>query len=307
MLLILSLITIPIVIKEINNIKETSNKLSIQNYASAVENAVAQYQLQNTNIEKSIITLEEIKKQGIKIKYKGKEVNCNSVEYSNNSLIMNMCTIDKKIYYKYVNSEVVEMSSDEQEKWRLKYLEKIAEIYIEENKNIVSKYTYPFTITLKYLKNKNYTNVEYKNESNYYVNVTPVGEGYFYESFNNSKNITEYVDFQKYKFTVNYDISSSKIADYEILGCMYIGGVRNSATTIPEVNIISQSVLEYSMPKHEIDIDHNYKYFNFTNCCSSARPVSTRDIIITYKEGVKNGTVKKYKNASGIIRFYGIN
>lgn len=118
MLLILSLITIPIVIKEINNIKETSNKLSIQNYASAVENAVAQYQLQNTNIVKSIITLEEIKKQGIKIKYKGKEVSCNSVEYSNNSLIMNMCTIDKKIYYKYVNSEVVEMSSDEQEKWQ---------------------------------------------------------------------------------------------------------------------------------------------------------------------------------------------
>lgn len=213
-----------------------------------------------------------------------------------------------------------------------KYLEKIAEIYIKENKNIVLKYTYPFTITLKYLKNKNYTNVEYKNESNYYVNVTPVEEGYFYEAFNNSKNITEYVDFQKYKFTVNYDISSSKTADYELLGGMYIessnvikptwnvqyrfvsipitdniqsitffgmnvaysnysildyiGGVRYSATTIPEVNIISQSVLEYKMPKNEIEIDHNYKYINFTNCCSSVKPFSMRDIIINYKEGV---------------------
>ena len=103
-LAILALISIPITIRIINSARENSYKRSIAAYGRAVENAVGQYLIDNSNIEYKDISLNLIKDY---ITYSGNNVICKRLTIKTNSDIkLEGCTVKDSSQYKYENRKV---------------------------------------------------------------------------------------------------------------------------------------------------------------------------------------------------------
>ena len=101
-LAIIALIAAPIVINIINDSKKSSQKESINMYASAVENAASNYLLRNPNDKD--ITLEKIEKY---INYSGDKIKCNETRiYKSGKIYLSDCTVGgTKVEYTYGNKE----------------------------------------------------------------------------------------------------------------------------------------------------------------------------------------------------------
>ena len=90
-LAIIAVIAVPIVINIIEDSKDNANKISIDMYARAVENAVARYQLNEGKIPNNY---EEVKKY---IEYSGSEVICDDFKiHSDGTIYLNQCKVDGK-------------------------------------------------------------------------------------------------------------------------------------------------------------------------------------------------------------------
>jgi len=81
-LAIIALIAVPIILNIIEDSKNSSNKRSIELYAKAIENAIGQYQLKNS--QDKDITLEKIDPY---IEYKGNKVECETTEINKDGTI----------------------------------------------------------------------------------------------------------------------------------------------------------------------------------------------------------------------------
>jgi len=97
-LAIIALIAVPIILNIIEDSKNSSNKRSIELYAKAIENAIGQYQLKNS--QDTEITLEKIDTY---IEYKGNKVECETTEINEDGTIyLDKCKIDnKEVEYSY--------------------------------------------------------------------------------------------------------------------------------------------------------------------------------------------------------------
>ena len=86
-LAIIALIATPIILGIINNTRDESNKRSIELYASAVKNAIAEYQLTESNPPKTFIDLN--------IEYDG-DIECRKKElYEDGSFYLEGCKVNK--------------------------------------------------------------------------------------------------------------------------------------------------------------------------------------------------------------------
>ena len=95
-LAIIALIAVPIVINIINDSRESSYKRSIDNYGKAVEQAIANYQINNPNNEvKGIYKTNELEAtNGLSINYEGSEVNCDTIYiYNEGNIYIANCKI----------------------------------------------------------------------------------------------------------------------------------------------------------------------------------------------------------------------
>ena len=97
-LAIIALIATPVILNIIDDARDSSNKESINLYAKAIENAVANYLLKNP--EDTNITLEKIEEY---IKYDGNKVECDTINInSNGSIYLKDCKVnDIDVEYTY--------------------------------------------------------------------------------------------------------------------------------------------------------------------------------------------------------------
>ncbi len=98
-LAIIYLIATPIVLNIINDTKESSNKRSIEQYAKAIENAIAREELNGNEIEPGDLNEEFLKT----VEYNGSEVLCKTNKlYKDGALYLADCKVDgKEVKYEY--------------------------------------------------------------------------------------------------------------------------------------------------------------------------------------------------------------
>lgn len=104
-LAIIALIATPIITNVINGIEDSANKNSISLYGKAIENAIAEYELDNPNNTKTKLDLEDIQSY---ISYSGDEIVCENYELSTNkNIYISGCSIDgKRTKYGYGKAPV---------------------------------------------------------------------------------------------------------------------------------------------------------------------------------------------------------
>ena len=129
-LAIIALIAVPIVLNIINDSKSSSQKESINMYGKAVEEAAANYLLNNPNDED--ITLAKIQKY---INYSGEKIECTDTKiYSNGKIYLGKCSVGgTEVTYTYGEKE--------------KTLCTLAEDTGESGLSIGDKYTYDVNST----------------------------------------------------------------------------------------------------------------------------------------------------------------
>ena len=107
-LAIVALIATPIILGIIRDSKENANKRSIDNYAKAVENAIAKYQLDGKKLEEIIMKTTDGRNfsnvEDFKVEYEGNVV-CDTIEiYEDGNMYLDKCKVNGKLIdYKYGN------------------------------------------------------------------------------------------------------------------------------------------------------------------------------------------------------------
>ena len=107
-LAIIALIATPVILGIINNVKDESNKRSIELYAEAIETAVAKYQLNGKKLEISELKVKEgtngrkFENSNLEVEYDGNVV-CEIINiYEDGKIYLSGCDVDnQKVNYKY--------------------------------------------------------------------------------------------------------------------------------------------------------------------------------------------------------------
>ena len=199
-LAIIALIAVPIVLGIINNAREESNKRSIELYASAVKNAIAEYQLTESNTPKSFSDLN--------VEYKG-DVECRVKElYSDGSFYLEGCRVNKsEKEYSYGTKQIKPCTLDDKDGDGVASLSDVVtcgteSFYVMTNENNEITMLSMYNLDVGYVRTYFYVD--------YFLPITTSYEPIENPTNKQSELVKEYVDAETYYYYGDVTFSSER-------------------------------------------------------------------------------------------------